>query len=265
MPSLADLPSDEFTKFMYVGDSSTGKTGSLVSLVKAGYRLRILDMDFGLSILKAYVKAQAPDKLANVDFESFRDKYVIKPNGDIGVAPGGTAKAFPSALKLLDKWTDGSVPSEWGKDTFFVLDTLTTLGKAAMVWAEAMDPSAKDPRQWYGTAQGAIENVVGMLLGPNFRTNVIIITHITERALGDGTKKGFPSAGAGSALGPTLAKYCNTLVLAETVGFGDNIKRRIKTTPTGFIDLKTAAPFAMAKEYPLETGLADIVKLLKAN
>lgn len=263
MTSLADIPSDEFTKFFYVGDSSTGKTGSLVSLVKAGYKLRILDMDSGTDILKAYVKKECPEKLSNVDVVRFRDKYGVKQGGDIAIVGG--AKAFKNAVTLLDKWEDGTKPAEWGSDTFFCLDTLTTLGKAALAWAESMSPSAKDPRQWYFAAQQAIEGVVAMLMGPDFQANVIIMTHITARDLIEGGQKGFPSSGAGSALGPTLAKYCNTMVLAETSGSGANAKRKIKTTPTGFIDLKSAAPFATAAEYDLGTGLAEIVATLKAN
>jgi hypothetical protein len=263
MASLSDLPSEPFVKFMYAGDSSSGKTGSLVSLVQAGYKLRVLDMDSGVSILRSFVQRQCPDKLANIDVVQFRDKYGVKAGGDVGVVGG--AKAFTNAVKLLDTWDDGSKPAEWGPDTFFVLDTLTTLGKSALSWAESLNATAKDPRQWYFAAQQAIEGIVAMLMGPDFKSNVIIITHITARELQDGTAKGFPSSGAGSALGPTLAKYCNTLVLAETSGFGEKVKRKIKTAPTGFIDLKTAAPFDMLSEYDLSDGLAKIVSNLKSN
>lgn len=263
MPSLADRADDEFTKLIYIGDSSTGKTGSLVSLVEAGYKVRMLDMDDGIGMLRAYVKKQCPDKLSAIDYVSFRDKFKIKQSGAYGV--DGSPKAFAAAMNALTKWDDGSVPSEWGKDTFLVLDTLNTLGKSALLFAEGLDPSNKDPRRWFQTGQTAIEHAVAMIMGPDFKTNVIIISHISERELADGTKKGFPASGVGTALGPTLAKYCNTLVLAETVGFGEKARRRIKTTPTGYVDLKTAAPFAMAAEYPIETGLATIVETLKAN
>lgn len=265
MPALSDIANSPFVKFMYVGDSSTGKTGSLVSLVKAGYKLRILDMDAGVTILAKYVKHECPERMAQVDYVSFRDDFKVNQANDVVVK--GTPKAYVSAVKAaIEKWpNDDSIPAEWGTDTFFVLDTLTTFGKAALAWAEGMNPTSRDPRQWYSAAQKSIENFVSQLMGENFRTNVIIISHITERELHDGTTKGFPASGAGKALGPTLAKYCNTLVLAETSGFGEKTKRRIKTTPTGFIDLKTEAPFAMANEYPLETGLATIVETLKAN
>lgn len=262
MPALADLGNEDFIKFFYVGDSSTGKTGSLVSLAAAGYRIRMLDMDNGIRILRSYVKEQCPDQIGNIDYMAFRDEYKFQPDGQM---IADNPKAFKNAAAAIDKWEDGSNPASWGPDTFFVLDTLTTLGKAALNWAQALNPTTKDPRQWYNGAQRAIENIVAELMGENFRTNVIIITHISERELTSGERKGFPASGAGTALGPTLAKYTNTMVLAETVGFGEKARRRIKTLPTGFIDLKTGAPFAMKPEYPLETGLADIVKTLKEN
>ena len=38
-----------------MGDSGTGKTEALCSLVLAGYKLRILDLDNGLDIVKSYL------------------------------------------------------------------------------------------------------------------------------------------------------------------------------------------------------------------
>ena len=40
MPSLANHQSNEFTKMLLEGDSGSGKTGSLASLVAAGFSLR---------------------------------------------------------------------------------------------------------------------------------------------------------------------------------------------------------------------------------
>ena len=59
MPSLANHQSNEFTKLLIEGDSGSGKTGALASLVKAGYKLRILDMDNGLDALKQTIHDSA--------------------------------------------------------------------------------------------------------------------------------------------------------------------------------------------------------------
>ena len=60
MPSLANHQSNEYTKMLLEGDSGSGKTGSLASLVAAGFSLRILDMDNGLEPLKQFVQKECP-------------------------------------------------------------------------------------------------------------------------------------------------------------------------------------------------------------
>lgn len=259
MPNLADHPSSAFAKIMYVGHSSAGKTSSLASLVAAGYKLRILDMDNGLDNLVAQIKHDCPDKLGNVEYETRRDNFKIVGTN---LVIDGQAKAFPEAVKLLDKWSDGSVPKEWGPEYVFVLDSLTRFGDAAFEWAKMMNPTSKEPRQWYGTAQEGIEHVLSILTGDSFKTNVIVISHLTEGP--EGTTKLFPSA-IGKALGPTIPTYFNTLILAETSGSGDNVKRVIRTVPTFQVDLKNSAPFTLEKELPLASGMATVFAKLKTK
>lgn len=258
MPSLENHHSSSYVKICYIGDSGTGKTGSLTSLVKAGYKLRILDMDNGLDALVQHIRHECPELLSNVEFETVRDKYSSGPAGPIIKQP----KAFLTALKLMDKWADDSNPAEWGEDTIFVLDSGTAYGKAAFEWARGMNLGAKDPRQWYFTSQQAFENTVAKLTAEDFHTNFILISHVNYRELQDGTTKGYAS-GIGSALGPTISKYFNTLLLAESSGSGKTVRRRIKTVPTAVIDLKNPAPFKVDSEVPLESGLATIFAQLK--
>ena len=260
MPALSDRIASPLVKLMYIGDSGTGKTGSLVSLVKAGYKLRILDMDNGLDSLVAEIKKQCPDKIANVSFQSFRDDY--KPDVGKGIKLDGRPKAFYNMLKALEEWEDGTNPAEWGDETILVLDSLTAVGRAALNWAESLDPMAKDKRQWFFSAQSAVEKLLDMLTSANFSTNVIVVSHvqITERA--DGSVKGYASA-VGSALGPKIPKYFNTLVCSESKGAGDNVKRTIQTRPTTMLDLKVPDEDHIGKQLPLNTGMAELFKTLK--
>jgi hypothetical protein len=259
MANLADHHGSKFVKLALIGDSGTGKTGALVSLVQAGYKLKILDLDNGLDALREWAKVKCPDKLANVDYETYRDKY--KVHSSQGLILDGQPKAFTNSLKLLEKWTDETKPCEWGEETIFVIDSLTAYGKAAFEWAKGMNSSAKDPRQWFYLAQQAVEDTVALLTGEAFKTNVIIISHVTYDEWTDGTTKGTMSA-VGKALGPKLAKYLNTLVLAEKTGKGDSVVRSIRTAPTSVIDLKTPGP-GFEVTLPLGTGLAEIFKKLK--
>lgn len=261
MPSLADHHSSRLVKMIYIGDSGTGKTGSLVSLVTAGYKLRILDLDNGIDVLAKYIKKECPDKIGNVQYETRRDRYKITPGGPM---VEGSPKAFVDAMNLLTKWPDGTVPSQWGENTVLVIDSLSALGKAAFEWARGMNPNSKDPRQWYAQGQKGIEDVLANLTGEAFATNVIIISHVQLQELPDGGVKGYTNA-LGKAMGPVIPRYFNTLLLAESTGSGENVRRKIRTVPTGMIDLKSSAPFKLSKDYDLGTGLATIFAKLKEN
>lgn len=254
MPTLDQHQASLYTKVLYIGDSSSGKTGSLVSLLTAGYRFRILDLDNGLTALRQYGKAAGAD-LSLIEYETYRDEYRITPQGPMTKS---TPKAFINAMTKLTEW------SEIEDDkSITVLDSLTFLGKAAYAWARGMNPTAKDPRQWFYSAQQAVESVLAMITSEDYKQNVIIISHVNYKEVMENVHKGYPSA-VGSALGPTIASYFDTMILAEASGSGTNVKRKIKTMPTGVIDLKMPTS-GIDKELPLETGLATIFKELKGK
>jgi hypothetical protein len=261
MPSLANHQSNEFTKMLLEGDSGSGKTGALASLVKAGYKLRILDMDNGLDSLKSFVMHECPDKVGNVEYRTIRDDYTASAVGPKVAKP----KAFVEALKMLDHWKYDGIdlgdPAAWGSDTILVVDSFTFLCDSAYEWAVGLNPTAKDPRQWYGAAQGAAESVLALLTSSNFKSNVIVISHVKYVDNPDGTRKGYPTA-IGSALSPVIPRYFNSVALCQTSAAG---KRTIQTVATAMIDLKNSKPFEMAKSYPIETGLAEYFGVLRGT
>lgn len=260
MTTLRQLSESNLAKVMLIGDSGSGKTGALASLAIAGYHLHIVDMDDGLSPLAHILRATAPEALDRVDFQSFRDSYRTQA-GELRVVRPATA--YQSAAKCLDKWLDDSKPAEWGPQHVFVVDSLTLLGRAALAQAETLAPGAKDRRQWFFAAQQALENYLAVLFGPDFATNVVVLTHITDIELNDGSRKGFPSA-IGQALSRHIAKYLNDLFIVETKGVGANVRRVIRTVPNGMTDAKTAA-IGLEKELPIETGLATIFAALRGT
>lgn len=259
MTALEDHSSGEFVKLLYIGDSGSGKTGSLVSLAAEGYKIRILDTDTGVGVLRQYVAHECPDMMKNIDYETRRDAY---KGSQTGMVIKGMPRAYTESIKLMTTWTDDTNPCDWGSDTIFVLDSLSTMARSAWEWARAMNPTAKDPRTWYFVAQQSLESMLSMLTGDDFKTNVIVISHIriTERL--DGIIKGYPNS-IGEAIGPVIGRYFNTFLLAETVGAGKSAKRCILTATTGVIDLKNPAPFKIEAKLPLETGLATAFAQLK--
>jgi len=264
MPSLSQHQSNDYTKLLIEGDSGSGKTGALTSLVAAGYKLRILDYDNGLEPLKQFILNECPEKIDNVEFRTLRDKRKSSPDGPI---IAGSPKAFIEGIKLLDRWkyddVDLGVPAEWGSEAILVLDSLTFFSDAAFDFREPLVPRSRDGkydvRAVYKDAQDAVENTLALLTSESFRTNVIVISHIRYVDNPDGTKKGYPTA-VGSALSPTIPRYFNSVALCQTQAGG---KRTIQTAATAMIDLKNPKPFAMAKSYPIETGLAEFFAVLR--
>jgi len=244
---------------MVIGDSGAGKTGGLVSLVDAGYKLRIVDMDNGLDALVAQVLHRCPDKIDNVEFVTFRDKKVPSPNGFV---VEGSARAYLDACKATEKWTDGSIPWKWGPEHILVIDTGTTLGDAAYDWREQLTPRGKsgqyDGRAVYYDAQKSLKGLFATLTGEAYRTNVMVLTHVRWIEQDGGLMKGYPST-IGQALSPMIGLYFNTVLLVAN----QQGKRWVRTVSTHQIDLKNPKPFIMGPQYPLETGYADIFKVLR--
>jgi AAA domain len=263
MPSLADHQSNNLTKLLLIGDAKTGKTGSLVSLVKTGYHLRILDFDNLLDSLKYQVLRECPDMLGNVEYRTLRDRYKQTP---LGPALDGRAQAFVNAMKMLDKWSyddvDLGTPAEWGSDCILVIDSLSRMCDAAYDFHFNIARPGKsgeiDGRAIYGAAQDAVEMVLSNLTSDTFKTNVIIIAHIAYQDQPDGTKKGFPQ-GVGQKLSPKIPQYFSSVVLYTNV----RDKRTIKTNSTALVDLANPKPFEMSPELPIETGLATFFQTLR--
>lgn len=265
MPSLASYGTSRPVKGLYLGDAGAGKTGSLTSLVKAGYNLRIYDFDNLLAPLVHYVQREAPDKIGNVAVQTFTDKMkavnspVVMNGASAKVMPfvDGTPKAFVDALKQMTHWKtadeDLGDPGTWGPETVVVIDTLTTLSTAAFRYAQAMNPAAKEPQTYYFTAQQLIENMLALLCSEQFNTNVLVLAHIDyDKDATFQITKGFPRS-IGSALNTKIGAYFNCVLLAERAGS----KRQIRTNNAGLVDLKNPVAFKVADTLPLETGMAD--------
>jgi hypothetical protein len=263
MPSLKDHQSNQFVKALVIGDPKSGKTGSLVSLVKAGYQLRILDMDNLLDILKYLILEQCPEKISNVEFRTLRDKRKMGPAGPV---IDGPPKAFIDTIRMLDLWkyddVDLGKPADWGPDCILVIDSLSRLCDSAYDWREPLTPRGRtgeyDQRATYGDAQDAIEGILATLNSPLFCTNVIVIAHQNYMDMPDGTKRIFPQ-GVGQKLSPKIPQYFSSYIRVINRGG----KRQIQCESDPMIDLANPRPSQMAKFFPLETGLAEFFAVLR--
>jgi hypothetical protein len=259
MPSLANASATKLVKALVLGESGAGKTGSLVSLVKAGYKLRVLDFDNKVAdgILPIKIREICPDLIGNVEFEPLRDDFKATPAGHI---LNGIPQAYIKALGLLDKWSDGTKPGEWGPEYFMVLDSLKFCAEAIYNWAKAMSPSVKDPRQWFYTAQDGLGHLMSNLTSKAFNTNVLVLAHVGYQPRADGAVKGLPTS-IGRAFNPEIPTFFDNMILCRTEGTNT---RLVQTVATAMIDLKNPASAVMKATLPIETGLAEFVKTLRS-
>lgn len=264
MPTLDEHQSAEFIKLLIMGDSGTGKTGSIASLVGAGYKLAILDFDNGLDVVAKAVKKNWPDKMKNVHFQTLRDSKVAT---DAGAKTQGIPKAYVNAIKLLDKWEPAKYgltgeplgkTADLGSEWIVVLDSLTFFSDMAFMWYEAMNPGVKDRRQIFYGAQQAVADLLAILTSPQFKVNVIVISHVTYLTRADGSQKGYPSS-VGKAQAENIPTYFNSVALAESIGTNPP-KRTIRTQPTALIDLKSPAALEGVDKMPVEIAMAEYFK-----
>lgn len=278
MPGLGEASAAPFAKIFLIGDTKTGKTAALKSLVDLGLHLHILDTDCKLvpSYFQQLILADDPRKLDLVDFVQYRDEY--ENNQSDGSIPKAPAVGYTRCTAAATKWIDGSKPFEWGPEHVFVVDTLNTLSTLAfnqayfLVKNNTRNTQVNDYRQVYKGAQNAIERFIGGLWSEKFATNVVVLSHIKDVDLEwkidpkTGEKiptvtKGFPAT-VGSALSQTIGAYTNELFQMEVIGYGGAEKRIIRTVTNDRTQLGSAL-IGLPKELPAATGLAEIFSRLR--
>ena len=267
MTKASQLPSLDYVKLLITGETKTGKSGSLLSLLEADYRIYYIDMDNGCEALVNFAKHRCPDKLDNLDIETLRD--VAKFDGaGIEVA---SPRSFVKACKLTSRWSDKTDIHSLGPDAVLVIDSLTYLGRAAYEWGlDLLGGRAKvrDNRRIYGPASKALIDILAAVTGPGCETNVVVISHNryemkdifdhNGKKVGEEPVRGFPMA-VGEAAGMQVPTLFNTWLLLEM----NNRRREFKTQPTDLIAASVPLPSGVVKaSYPVETGLADIFNLL---
>lgn len=249
---------------LLIGPGGTGKTGALVSLVEAGYKLAIQDYDNGLDIVANVLRKKGKaDLLANVNYETLTDD-----RGFLGASiRPKQATAFQRGMKLLDNWPGLGPVSKWGPDHVLVIDSLTMLSSSALAQVLALNgrlASGDVQLHDWGKAQDAIEQVLAMVTGSQTKCNVIVMSHVAFIDDANGISQGYPMS-LGKSLSPKIGNYFNNCLMTKTVGTGATAKRVIRTVPDGTVGVKVSIPGSLPSEMPIETGLATFFAAAKAQ
>ena len=208
MPSITDTNSAP-AKILLIGKSGAGKTGSLASLVAAGYNLRILDTDKGIRPLRSlildprypyhkiiqekninltyavrYVEISTEMRMRSMQKKIGENKFTTET-----ILAPKDANAWPRAMNLLDKWKEDDIDlgpvSSWDVNDVLVLDSFSTLARCAYYFAQSLNSrlGARDIGYDYqrdvGEAQAQLTRLLELLYDSNIKCNVIVISHIT--------------------------------------------------------------------------------------
>lgn len=270
-----------------LGESGSGKTAALASLLDAGYKLRVLDLDNGvealLSLLTTPGGGYAPEAVDNLRWRTLTETMWVM-NGQI--VPKA-AKVWSTAVGMLPKWTGDErwdraqgkkVPctdalgdvGTWDENCILVLDTLSSLGTAArnfhlqMQGALAKNRSSMEGMRDVGSAQQLLELFLQLVFDANIKCHVIINTHLVyTKEDGRSPEPGFDGmlfahpAAIGKAFSVKgIAKYFNHMLMARMVGPA----RRIYTKGLPNVGLKSGAPTKVKESYEQKTGLRQYFK-----
>lgn len=241
-------------RILSVGESGTGKSGSLISLALAGYNIYLLDFDNGSEIIENLL-ADQPDVFARFHITKLRDS--IKPvNGVPKLRP--PLVAYKGAGKALVDWnaeafTDADI---------LVVDTLTKMSEAAFNEALLLAGRLNQRPQLgdYGWMADSVKLYMDMITDDDFGAHVIVNTHIQYLGGDEETQtssRGLPNA-KGKEISKTVATNFNTVLHFRTKGSGPATRRVISTTPQGVVEVKTSAPGKVKPEYSIETGMAEL-------
>lgn len=272
MPDFDQYPESDLIKMLYMGDTGSGKTGSICALAAAGYNVRILDLDKGAQIIKGYVtdREKSPylkpkaglwagdaDIAKRMNFVTIQETFTAKVGNMI---PKGDS--WQKIMEQLTEWKDGAKSygrlETWTPRDILVIDSFSRYCDSRMYLELVLNARAVSGRQQqdYFKVQTAIEQSLELLVSPAVNCHVILICHVEYVEKDDKSVRGMPQA-MGKALGPKIGQHFNHALLAQTSGQGAGISRKIKTQTTGVIDLKNANPLRVKPEYELESGLLE--------
>lgn len=265
MPSIRQHHSSQTTKVLLLGESGAGKSGAICSLADAGYKVRILDLDNGIDVVKNLLvgpkSRYKPDSADRVTFRTLTDPMRVVG----GVLVPKSATVWQRTIKMLEHWKTededlGPIVS-WGPEDVLVIDSLTFLGMAAMNFVLTMNGRLGQQTQqsdWY-QAQQRVEQFLQAIYDENVKCNVIMTAHLRKTEEENQPPRATVHS-LGKALTPVIGRYFNNTLLVQTSGTGASEKKKIITRSTNLIELKNTAPLNVKPEYPIETGLAEFFR-----
>jgi hypothetical protein len=269
-----------------LGSSGAGKTGALLSLAAAGYRLWVYDFENGYPILKNGVR----DKYPKLTISGPDDTFV----GDINVMQISNGfRAFAGKLvpesdgysRFNDALASWKAPASNAPFWLYTLtsrdivipDSLTSLGSMIQlhVMSQGGQISATDPTpkwQQYRPMKDYMYYTMGCLTNERMKAHLVVPAHIKEVTEGGekhpdpkrpgekmtvgGHEVGYPNC-TGTEDSRLIGRFFNEMLFLTKEKDLRGTKRKFLTEAKDFMPLKSSAPFSIKPSYDIENGLAE--------
>jgi len=170
-------------RVLIVGDPGSGKSSAIGSLAEAGQELFICDFDDNLNPLPQFL---TPEALERIHYETLLDDFKFDQKKRMATV-SGIPQAWPRYIKLAEQWIDSETgedfgrPDDWGDDRWFVEDSMTSKGNAAMnytLFKHKRTGQDKRLRDW-GVAIDLLESSLVAFQSSN--VNYICTAHLARR------------------------------------------------------------------------------------
>ncbi len=208
MASITSLTHDP-AKIILIGESGSGKTGALMALICAGYKLRMIDTDNGARTLRglldprypyrAYIESQGIDLNEAVSIIPIATNMKLRsvsrrlPNGNSAseriLAPVD-AKAWDRIVSQLEHWRDPETGlddgyfASWTDKHVLAIDSFTTVSRQAYYYTQELNGhlGAREEGNTHlrdlNGAQSTLRRFLEMIYDPSVLCNVVIVCHI---------------------------------------------------------------------------------------
>lgn len=169
-------------KLLALGLSKSGKTTSVAGLANSGRIIRYLDFDNNYAPLSAFTSPEGRRNIQRVAcLDVTEEDMDFTPSGEVKITQKVKEfRSWPSMIQALKKWPrDESDPKSWGNESVVVIDSLTSMCRAAERGFLKMNGRSGEQLRWqeYRTIQQQTYEFL-VHIGNMLKCPIVVLAHM---------------------------------------------------------------------------------------
>jgi hypothetical protein len=169
-------------KLLVIGAPKAGKTALLAGASNSGRIIRYLDFDNNYAPLVSFTTPEGKKNIQRIAcIDETSPEVEFTNNGEVKISNKITAfKSWPTMISALKKWPkDDSNPNDWGNESILVIDSLSSMSRAAEHGFLKMNNRSGSALRWQ-EFRHIQEQVFEFLvhIGNTLKCPIIVMAHI---------------------------------------------------------------------------------------